>query len=68
MKLYDNWRQILKEAWSIRFIALSGLFDFLANTALPNFADSISPSYFTFLSGLFLFLAFASRLVSQKDI
>ena len=68
LKLYGNWRQILKDAWSLRFIALSGIFSFLGQYVLPNFAESISPIYFTSLSGLFLFLAFASRLVSQKDI
>jgi len=68
MKLYGNWRQILKDAWSLRFIALSGIFSFLGQYVLPNFAESISPTYFTVLSGLSLFLAFASRLISQEHI
>jgi len=68
MKLYGNWRQILKDAWSLKFIALSGLFSFLSDIVLPSYAESIPTGYFTFLSGLFLSLAFVSRLISQEHI
>ena len=39
MKLHDNWRQLLRNAWSIRFMALAGLFSFLGDTVLPSYAD-----------------------------
>lgn len=67
MKLHDNWRQLLRNAWSIRFMALAGLFGFLGDTVLPSYADSIPKNTFTLLSGLCLLLGSFSRLVQQKD-
>ena len=66
MTLHDNWRSILRNAWSIRFMALAGLFQFLGETVLPNYADYLPRNTFTLLSGLCLLLGSFSRLVLQK--
>lgn len=67
MRLYENWTSILKEAWSIRFIALAGLLS-AAEAVLPLFQDSLPRNLFASLSFFCISAAFVSRLVSQKDI
>lgn len=67
MKLYDNWAQILKEAWSIRFIALAGILS-AAETVLPMFQDVLPRNTFASLSFFCISAAFVSRLVTQKDL
>lgn len=67
MILYDNWRDILRQAWSIRFIALAFGFT-VAEIALPFFSDAFPPRVFGLLSGVSAAAAFVSRLVAQKDV
>jgi hypothetical protein len=67
MKLYENWKQILKEAWSIRFIALAGILS-ASETVLPMFQDILPRNTFATLSFLCISAAFVSRLVTQKGI
>ena len=65
MKLYDNWQEILKKAWSIRFMILAGIFSGI-EVILPLFHDSIPKNIFAALSFIFVALAFVSRLVAQR--
>jgi hypothetical protein len=65
MKLYDNWQDILKKAWSIRFMILAGIFSGI-EVILPLFHDSIPKNIFAALSFVFVALAFISRLVAQR--
>jgi len=67
MKLYDNWQDIVKKAWSIRFIILAGLLSG-CEVILPLFSDSIPDKLFTVLSFVFVAAAFVARLVAQKDL
>jgi hypothetical protein len=67
MKLYANWREIVKHAWSLRFIGLAFAFT-VAEVALPFFSDEFPPRLFGVLSGLSAAAAFVSRLVAQKDV
>lgn len=67
MKLYDNWRQILKKAWSIRLMILAGVLS-AVEVVLPLFADSIPRGTFAALSGVTVAAAFVARLVAQQDI
>ena len=67
MQLYDNWKEILKRSWSLRFIILAGLLSG-AEVALPLFADSIPRNLFAALSFLCVCLAFVARLVAQRGI
>jgi hypothetical protein len=67
MKLYDNWKEILQKAWSIRFIILAGL---LSGTevVLPLFFDYFDRGVFACLSFIAVSAAFVSRLIAQKDV
>jgi len=67
LRLYHNWREILKEAWSIRFILLAA---FLSGceAILPLYWDTMPRSLFALLAFFFCAAAFTARLVAQKDI
>jgi hypothetical protein len=67
MKLYPNWKAILKKCWSIRFMALAGLLSG-CEVVLPLFSDAIPRSTFAVLSFLAVGGAFVSRLVAQEGI
>ena len=67
MKLYDNWRQILRKSWSLRFIILAGILSG-CEVALPLIGDHFDQGTFAALSFVFVCAAFIARLVAQKDI
>jgi hypothetical protein len=67
MKLYDNWKEILKQAWSIRFIVLAGVLSGI-EVILPFFADSMPRGVFSLLSFFAVSGAFISRIVAQKNV
>lgn len=67
MKLYDNWKEILRKAWSIRFLAMAGLLSG-AEVILPLFHDDIPKNLFAALSMVFVTFAFVARLVAQRDV
>lgn len=67
MKLYDNWKEILRKAWSIRFLVIAGLLSGI-EVILPLFHENIPKNLFAALSMVFVTLAFVARLVAQNDI
>lgn len=67
MKLYDNWKEILRKSWSLRFILVAGLLSG-CEVALPLIGDRFEPGVFAGLSAAFTCAAFIARLVAQKDI
>lgn len=67
MMLYENWKQLLRKAWSIRLMILAFIFTGL-EVALPLLSESIPNKLFAVLSGFAVAGAFVSRLVVQKDM
>lgn len=67
MKLYDNWKDILRRAWSIRLMLLAGLLSG-GEVILPLFIDAMPRNVFAILSLLAVSGAFVARLVAQKDV
>lgn len=67
MHLADNWKDILRKAWSIRFIILAGILSGV-EIVLPFFQDTIPRGTFAVLSFLAVSGAFISRLVAQRDV
>lgn len=67
MKLYDNWRDIIKKAWSIRFIVLAGVLS-ACEVVLPLFSDALPDKAFAVLSFVSVAAAFISRIIAQKDV
>lgn len=67
MKLYANWKQIVRKAWSVRFMILAGVLSG-CEVILPLFSDVIPRNTFAVLSMLAVSAAFVSRIVAQKDV
>jgi hypothetical protein len=67
MKLYTNWKEIVRKAWSIKFIILAGVLS-ASEVILPLFFDYFDRGTFALLSFVAVSGAFISRLVAQKDI
>lgn len=65
--LKDDWRIILKRAWSIRLIILSGTLTGL-EVALPLFSDAVPRGVFAGLSALTSIAALGARVVTQKKM
>lgn len=67
MKLYDNWKDIVRKAWSVRFMAAAGILSGV-EVALPYLQDTMPRGTFAALSGIFVGAAFVARLVAQKEL
>ena len=67
MKLLEDWKEILRKAWSVRFIVLAGVLSGI-EVILPFFADAIPRGVFAILSFAAVSAAFVSRIVAQKDL
>lgn len=67
MQLYDNWREIVRKAWSIRFMLLAGLLTGL-EVAVPLLAGFLPHGVFAALAGLSTCAALIARLVAQKSV
>lgn len=67
MELYDNWRDILKRAWSIRFMIIAGVLSGV-EVALPFFEPMFPQGVFAALSAISVGAAFIARLIAQKDL
>ena len=67
MKLIDEWKLILKNAWSVRLAILSGLFSAI-EVVLPMFSIDIPRGVFAGLSGITGIAAAVSRFLVQKSL
>lgn len=67
MKLASDWKDILRRAWSVRFLVLAGVLSG-AEVILPFFAQDIPQGTFAVLSFLAVSGAFISRIVAQRDL
>lgn len=68
MRLLDDWRDVLKRAWSIRLMLLAGLFSGV-EIALPILDGvlTLPRGSFALLSGVTTAAAFVARLLAQQD-
>lgn len=67
MTLIDDWKLILKKAWSIRLMILAGLLSG-AEVALPFFVTVIPPGSFAIASAVVTAGALIARVLVQKDV
>jgi hypothetical protein len=65
MKLIDDWRTILRRAWSVRLMILAFALT-AAEVILPLYADDLPRGLFAVLSGLAVAGAFVARLAAQR--
>lgn len=69
MRLVDNWRKVLKHAWSMRLMLFAGLLSG-AEIALP-ILDEVLPiprGVFAAASGLVTMFALVARLTAQQSL
>jgi hypothetical protein len=67
MTLKDDWRDVVRKAWSVKFMVLAFMLT-MAEVMLPFFSDAVPPRTFAVLSGLAVAGAFVTRLLAQKDV
>ncbi len=66
--LVSNWKQVLKEAWSVRFIVAASLLSGV-EVALPFMFEArpIAPGVFAAVSGVVTAAALVARVVTQRS-
>lgn len=67
MQLAPDWREILRRAWSVRFIAAAALLSGL-EIILPLFVDALPRGVFAALSFVTVAAALVARIVAQQDL
>ena len=67
MQLGSQWKNVVRKAWSIRFMLLAGLLSGV-EVVLPLFVDSFPRGLFAALSAFFTGAAFVARIVVQKEV
>jgi len=67
LSLTEDWSVILRRAWSIRLIILSGTLTGL-EVALPLFSDAVPRGIFAGLSALTSIAALGARVTVQKGL
>lgn len=67
MKLIDNWRDVLRKAWSLRLMFLAAILSGV-EVVLPFFSEAIPRGLFAVLSFLTVAGAFVARLIAQKGL
>ena len=67
MKLHEDWRRIVRRAWSFRLMALAAMLSG-AEVILPLFMDSIPRNLFAALSFVAVGGGLVARLVAQSKI
>jgi adenylylsulfate kinase-like enzyme len=67
MRLYDNWQQILRKAWSVRLMVLAGILSG-CEIILPFYAEHFPRNIFAALSFAAVFAALIARIVAQREV
>lgn len=67
LHLIDDWRRVLRKAWSIRLALIAAAFGG-AELALPYLGDLIPPKVFLGLSMAITIAAAAARIVAQPKM
>ena len=66
LTLIDNARDVLRYAWSIRFMLIAGAITVVRET-LPDLVTLLTPRTFSVLTATFTALAVIARLIRQKE-
>lgn len=66
MRLGNDWRRVLRHAWSVRLIVLAGLLSGV-EVALPWLWPGALDGLFGLLSSLSTAAAVAARLLAQRE-
>lgn len=67
MKLYDNWKTIVRKSWALRFMAIAVIGE-TAQVVLPLYVEEIPRTYYAVLTLLAIAAGMVARLVHQDEI
>lgn len=67
MKLYENWKEILTKAWSVRFMLLAAVLSGL-EAMMPVIGPVLPTGTFAALSFVATAAAAVARVVAQKNV
>lgn len=67
MKLIDNWRDVIRKAWSMRLMILAALLSGV-EIVLPLFSEALPRGLFAGLSFLAVAGAFVARILAQRGL
>lgn len=67
MRLADDWKVILRRAWSVRLMLLAGVLS-AAEAVVPFFSDVIDRRVFALLLAGLTFSALVARIVAQRGL
>lgn len=67
MNLIPDWKRIIRQAWSVRLVVLSGLFAG-AEVILPLFVDALPRNVFALLSMAAAMGGAVARVVAQPKM
>ena len=67
MKLYSNWKEILRKAWSVRLALMATIFS-VAQGIVPIYADVLSRDVFAILTAVCAIGVILARIVFQQDV
>ena len=67
MKLVDNWWDVAKKSWSLRFAVVSAALS-AAELALPLFNGTVPPKVFATASLITMVLAAVARVIHQQNL
>ena len=67
MRLYPNWREILRKAWTIKFGVLATIFSVM-QVILPIYVDELPKHLFAILTGVATVGVIVARLVWQENV
>lgn len=67
MKLIEDWRRIIRKAWSARFAALAAVFS-VAEAVMPFLLPEFPPRMAASIAGVMAVLSLVSRVVAQPKM
>lgn len=67
MKLYDNWKTIVRKSWALRFMAIAVIGE-TAQVVLPLYVEDIPRAYYALFTLLAIAAGMLSRLIHQDEI
>lgn len=66
LTLVQNWRRVLRRAWSIRLAAVAGVLTAI-EAILPMFVADLPRGLFAALSAVVIVAAMIARIVAQRE-
>lgn len=67
MRLYDNWKEIVRKAWSLKFLLIALVLE-CTSVVLPFYTDIIPREVFTPIIIVAILGAGISRIVYQNNV